>query len=262
MLRLDGMVALITGGAGPSIGQGITHALAECGASVIIADRSLHAARELADRLNRAGHKAEAVELDVSSQVAVDQVVHGAVEKHKRLDILVNSAGIGLIRPLAEVSDAEYRELMQVDLDGVFYSCRASIPYLQQTGGGVITNIASIHALATTPNYAVYAAAKGGVAAMTRGIAVQYGKANVRANVVCPGLVDGPQSRRLIASFSDDVQSWIDAFVERHQAVPSLIQPRDVGYLVAFLSSGLARSITGAVIPVDGGTMSMATSFD
>jgi NAD(P)-dependent dehydrogenase (short-subunit alcohol dehydrogenase family) len=101
--------------------------------------------------------------------------------------------------------------------------------------------------------YGLYAAMKSGVVGLTRGIAVQYGPDGIRANAVSPGLVDGKQSRQVIAQITPDVEGWLQNFVQRGQPLPRLIQPEDIGRTVAFLASDDARSITGAEIPVDGG---------
>jgi NAD(P)-dependent dehydrogenase (short-subunit alcohol dehydrogenase family) len=101
---------------------------------------------------------------------------------------------------------------------------------------------------------------KAGVVGLTRGIAVQYGTDNIRANAICPGLVDGIQTREIVAKLSPDVDGWLDDFVRRHQAIPQLIQAEDVGRLAAFLASDEARYITGAEIPIDAGTWAQVAS--
>ena len=133
---------------------------------------------------------------------------------------------------------------------------------MQRQQRGVIINIASVHARATMPLYGIYAAMKAGVVGLTRGIAVQYGPDGIRANAVCPGLVDGKQTRDLVSHFSTDVESWLEGFVRRHQAFPLLIQPEDIGTLVAFLASEQARAITGAEIPADAGSWALLISRD
>jgi NAD(P)-dependent dehydrogenase (short-subunit alcohol dehydrogenase family) len=136
------------------------------------------------------------------------------------------------------------------------------IPHMQKQGSGSIINIGSVHARATLPLFGIYAAMKAAVSGLTRGIAVQYGPDNIRANTICPGLVDGAQTREIVAKLTSDVDGWLDVFVRRHQAIPRLIQAEDVGELVAFLASDEARSITGAEIPIDAGAWVQLASRD
>jgi NAD(P)-dependent dehydrogenase (short-subunit alcohol dehydrogenase family) len=175
---------------------------------------------------------------------------------------LVNSAGVGLIAPVADATEKEFDRITEVDLRGMWLCCKFVIPHMQKQGSGSIINIGSVHARATLPLFGIYAAMKAAVSGLTRGIAVQYGPDNIRANTICPGLVDGAQTREIVAKLTSDVDGWLDVFVRRHQAIPRLIQAEDVGELVAFLASDEARSITGAEIPVDAGAWVQLASRD
>lgn len=253
MPSLEGKVAVVTGGAGSGIGHGISHVLAKQGAHVAIFDIDIDSAEEVRQRIKTEGGSATVVRADVSRADNVRRAIDMVVDEREHLDILVNNAGIGLIRPVAEASEEEFDHLASIDLRGMWLCCKYAIPYMRRQKQGSIVNIASVHSRATQPQFGLYAAIKAGVAGLSRGIAVQYGPDGIRANTVSPGLVDGKQTRQIVAQLSDDVQCYLDDFVRSDQALPQLIQPEDIGNLVAFLASDDARMITGAEIPVDAG---------
>jgi NAD(P)-dependent dehydrogenase (short-subunit alcohol dehydrogenase family) len=258
--RLDGKIAIVTGGGGSGIGHGISLELSRDGAHVVIVELDLAAAESVKGQIESEGGEASVLRGDVSDATQVQAFTEQVVREHRRLDILVNSAGVGLIRPIATVSDEEYERLMGIDLRGVWLCSKYAIRQMQQQKEGVIINISSVHARATMPFYGLYATMKSGVAGLTRGIAVQYGPDGIRANTVSPGLVDGKQTRDVIRQFASNVDQWLDTFVRRDQALPRLIRPEDIGRTVAFLASDDARSITGADLPVDAGTWAQLTS--
>ncbi len=253
MGQLDGKVAVVTGGGGSGIGHGICRVLARQGAHVVIFEIDVEAAQEVCRQIEDEGGSATVVLADISRSDNVRQAVEMVVEEKHSLDILVNNAGIGLIRPVAEANEDEFDRLAAIDLRGVWLCCKYAIPHMRRQKQGSIINIASVHSRATLPQFGIYAAMKAGVAGLTRGIAVQYGPDGIRANTVSPGLVDGKQTREIVARISDDVEAYLEDFVHSEQALPNLIQPEDIGNLVAFLASDGGRMITGAEIPVDAG---------
>jgi NAD(P)-dependent dehydrogenase (short-subunit alcohol dehydrogenase family) len=260
MSRLDGKVAVVTGGGGSGIGHGISLVLAREGAHVVILEIDLDAAEKVRRQIEAGGGRARVIRADISRSDDIRQAIGVIVEEHDRLDVLVNNAGIGLIRAVAEASEEEFDRLAAVDLRGMWLCCKYAIPHMRRQRQGAIVNIASVHSRATEPQFGLYSAIKAGVAGLSRGIAVQYGPDGIRANTVAPGLVDGKQTRDLIAQLTKDVQSWLDDYVRCQQALPWLIQAEDIGNLVAFLASDDARMITGAEIPVDAGMWVQLTS--
>jgi NAD(P)-dependent dehydrogenase (short-subunit alcohol dehydrogenase family) len=262
MCRLNGKVAIVTGGAGPGIGHGISRVLARRGAFVAILEIDLESAEIVRGGIEKTGGQAAVFGCDVSQATQVQSVIERIAQERGRLDVLVNSAGIGLIQPVADATEEEFDRLVAIDLRGMWLCCKSAIPYMQRQRCGSIINIASVHSRATMPMFGLYAAVKAGVVGLTRGIAVQYGPDNLRANAVCPGLVDGIQTRQIVAKITGDVDGWLDEYVRRHQAIPQLIRPEDVGTLVAFLASDEARSITGAEIPIDAGAWAQLVSRD
>ena len=254
MALLDGKVAIVTGGGGSGIGHGISLVLARQGAHVAILEIDIDAAEEVGNEIKSNGGNATVIRADISRSDNVRRAIDMVMDEHEHLDILVNNAGIGLIRAVAEASEEEFDRLASIDLRGMWLCCKYAIAHMRRQKQGSIINIASVHSRATLPQFGLYAAMKAGVAGLTRGIAGQYGPDGIRANTVCPGLVDGKQTRDIVAQLSSDVQEYLDDFVRSEQALPQLIQPEDIGNLVAFLASDDARMITGAEIPVDGGT--------
>ncbi len=253
MALLEGKVAVVTGGGGSGIGHGISLVLAKQGAHVAIFEIDIDSAEEARRRIKAEGGSATVVRADVSRSDNVRRAIDMVVDEHEHLDILVNNAGIGLIRPVAEASEEEFDQLASVDLRGMWLCCKYAIPHMRKQKQGSIVNIASVHSRATQPQFGLYAAMKAGVAGLSRGIAVQYGPDGIRANTVSPGLVDGKQTRDIVAQLSKDVEGYLEEFVRSEQALPQLIRPEDIGNLVAFLASDDARMITGAEIPVDAG---------
>lgn len=262
MGRLDGKVAIVTGGAGSGIGHGISKVLALEGARVVILEIDIESAETLRRAIEKTGGRALVLRCDVSQSEDVRSAVEAAVQEWGRVDALVNSAGIGLVEAVADVTEAEFDRIASINLRGMWLCCKFAIPHMVKQKGGAIINVSSVHARATMPFFGIYAAMKAGVGGLTRGIAVQYGPDNIRANSICPGLVDGIQTREVAARLTSDTDRWLNDYVRRDQTIPYLIQPEDVGHLVAFLASDESRAITGAEIPIDAGTWVQLTRRD
>lgn len=255
MKRLADRVAIVTGGGGSGIGHGISLELARAGAFVAIVEVDLEAAESVRQQIEREGGRAAVLKADVSVAAEVRALAEQVIGEHRRIDILVNSAGIGMIRPVAAATEEEFDHLMSIDLRGLWLCCKHVIPQMQKQRSGAIINIGSVHGKATKPQFGLYAAMKAGVAGLTRGIAVQYGVDGIRANTLDPGLVDGAQTRTVIARVTADVEGWYNEYVSQQQALPYLIQAEDIGRVAVFLASDDARAITGAEIPVDAGAL-------
>lgn len=250
-------LVLVTGGAGLGIGHAISRAVAQSGWTVAIGDRDVSGAERLATGLRQSGLSAVAVHLDVSDESSVARFFGESTAALPPLRGLVNNAGVGLVKPLAEVETAEWDRIHGVDLRGAFLCSRAAIPVLRANGGGSIVNIGSVQALGPHVGYSSYAAAKAGMIGLTRGIAADHGRDGIRCTIIHPGMVDSPQNRELFARWGD-AEAWIQGYVRSRQMVPRLIQPSEIGETAAFLLSDAARSITAAEIIVDGGSSHMA----
>jgi NAD(P)-dependent dehydrogenase (short-subunit alcohol dehydrogenase family) len=248
--------AIVTAGAGPGIGHGLTEMLCEAGWSVLVTDRNEERADALAERLRRKGGVIETIVLDVTEPEAAERSVEAALGHFGRLDGLVNNVGVGLTKPVDEVSDDEFFKLFNVDFMATFRFTRAALPALRESGGAIV-NIGSVHARLNAPKYALYAATKAALEAFTRGLSVDYGPDGVRANIVHPGLVESPQNEALLANLVANPRVWMDEFAQKRQCLPRLATPREVGALVAFLLGEQSRLITGQAICIDGGTTTL-----
>ena len=220
MCALQGKIAIVTGGAGAGIGHGISVVLARQGAHVCILEVDLENAEALHKRISSAGGQAAVFPCDISQSNQVQSAVERIVQNLGRIDILVNSAGIGLIRAVADATEEEFDRLAAIDLRGLWLCCKFVLPHMRKQNSGSIVNIASVHSRATLPRFGLYAAIKAGVVGLTRSIAVEYGPDRIRANAVCPGLVDGIQTREIVAKLAADVDGWLNEYLRRHQAIP------------------------------------------
>lgn len=247
--------AIVTGGAGGGIGHGITEALADAGWSVLIVDRDEEAATSLQAKLQESGRRVAVLVEDITQAGVAERAAAACLEQFGGIRGLVNNAGVGLCKPIHEISDAEFDQLFNVDLRSAFRFCRAVIPHMR--GGGAIVNISSVHAHKTMAGYGLYASVKAGLEGLTRGIAIDYGARSIRANCVLPGYVESPQNRELIRRFAPDPEAWIRSYAETKQLLPQIPTPGQTGELVLFLMSPQAATITGQTFTIDAGTSVM-----
>jgi NAD(P)-dependent dehydrogenase (short-subunit alcohol dehydrogenase family) len=240
--RLDGRVAIVTGGA-RGIGRGIALVLARAGAAVVVGD--LQPAEDTVAEIESLGVRAAAVTMDVSSPEDAAALVEHARDAFGRLDVLVNNAALDAPPGIAwELSDADWRRTLAVNLDGVFYMSRAAAAHMLQSGGGAIVNIGS-HA-AWMPGVDVspaYGASKAGVLGLTMSFAAQLADHGVRVNAVAPALV---ASRDFGWSAEEEARRLAE-----YPMGPG--RPEDIGEAVRYLASPAARWVSGTVLYVHGG---------
>ncbi len=244
LFDLSGKCAIVTG-AGRGIGQAISLRLAEAGAKVVATDLDQEALAETVQSIRSRGGDAEAVVADAGSVSDAQRVVEEAVEAFGSLDILVNNAGIYFMRSALEVKEGDWDRLMAVNLKGVFFCSQAAAKEMIRGGrGGKIINIASMDAIHPTRKMAPYDASKGGVAMLTRTMALEFAPHKILVNAVAPGGVLTPGARERAA-----------AALQGIQRIPlgRLADPDDIARVVLFLASAAADYMTGTTVVVDGG---------
>jgi NAD(P)-dependent dehydrogenase (short-subunit alcohol dehydrogenase family) len=243
---LDGRVSVVTGG-NRGIGQALAVALAQAGSDVALLVREPERAGDALDELHAAGVQAVAVRADVTDQAQVEAAVPEIAERLGRIDVLVNNAGACVHRPALEVTAAEWRQVMDVNVDGVWHCAQAFGRHLVAQGSGTIVNVGSMSgAIVNRPQWQpAYNASKAAVHHLTRSLAAEWAPLGVRVNALAPGYiatemspVDDPRFRR----------HWIeDAPMLRYG------QPAELGPAVVFLASGASAFMTGEVLTIDGG---------
>ncbi len=249
-MKLADKVAIITG-AGKGIGAGIARVFVREGAKVVVADWDEAAGTKTADELRGSGGEAVFVRCDVSNEEQVKALVAAAVARYGKLNALVNNAGIGVYKTVLDTTSEEWDRCLAVNLKGVFLCSKYAIPHIKTAGGGAIVNIASVHSYQNVGGTAPYAASKGGVVALTRVMAIDYGRDHIRVNAICPGWIYTPLIQGIFAQSPDPAKAKHD--VERRQILGRLGTPEEVGEAAAYLASDEASYVTGASLMVDNG---------
>ena len=244
MQRFQNHVVIVTG-AGSGMGAETAKRFAEEGASLVLVGRSPDKLDEVA--LDLLPDKTLVHPCDVADETAVAAMIAATIERFGRIDVLVNNAGVHVSGTVAETSTADWRKVMGADLDGVFFASRAALPHLIETKGSIV-NVASVSGIGGDWGAAAYTAAKGAVVNLTRSMALDHGHQGVRVNAVCPSMTATPMT----AGMADD-EALMAKFRER---IPlgRAAKPEEIAAVIAFLASEDASFVTGANIPVDGGT--------
>ena len=252
-MKLQGQVAVITG-AGSGIWRASALAFAEAGACVLAADLNAAGAAETVEQVRATGVEAEPFEVDVTSAEQVEAMVQRAVDRFGRIDVLFNNAGLPqAFTPFENSTDALFDRIMDVNVRGVFYGCRAAIPRMKAQGGGVILNTASTAGIRPRPGLAVYNASKAAVITLTKTLAVELAPHRIRVVSICPVATDTP----MLPSFIGVEQGADEAEGRRRfiSTIPwgRLNRPEDIARAAVFLASSDAEMVTGTAFEIDGG---------
>ncbi|RAV20931.1 SDR family NAD(P)-dependent oxidoreductase [Paenibacillus contaminans] len=244
-------VVVVTGG-GSGIGQAVCRRFAAEGAKVAVIGRTLSKCENTAAEIAAAGGTAFAVQADVAVEEEVKQAIRSVMDRFGKIDVLVNNAAVCPQIKLTDMSFSQWNEVIGCNLGSIFLACREVIPHMLEAAGGAIVNLSSVHALATSEGYAAYAAAKGGIVSMTRAVALDYAKNNIRVNAVLPGAVHTPMLESSVKKLDDDkaniMQIWNDA-----QPIGRVGKAEEIASVVLFAASPDNSFMTGAVLVADGG---------
>jgi NAD(P)-dependent dehydrogenase (short-subunit alcohol dehydrogenase family) len=256
-MRLRDKVALITGAAS-GIGEATATLFGQEGAKVMCADLNAEGAEQVAQTIVSSGGEAASTQADVSQAADVERMVRQTVERWGRLDVLVNNAGIYFILPLAQVPEEEWDRLININLKGVYLGCKYAIPQMVGQGKGAIVNTASIAGLRGFANWTTYCASKGGVIQLTKAVAMEVARLNVRVNCVCPGIIDTGMFDQAVDMVAVDRDELAATIGEAHP-MGRIGRPEEVAAAILFLASDEASFITGVPLSVDGGLWAGST---
>ncbi|MCY4546449.1 MAG: SDR family oxidoreductase [Gemmatimonadetes bacterium] len=248
---LKGRIAVVTGGAGPQFGSSISEALAEAGATVVVASRNMENNHRFVDGLNERGYDAHPEELDITNTESIGSLKQRVMDRFDRVDILVNSAVVGRGGGFDEQTPDYWAASAQGNMVGLFTLCKAFVPVMAGRGGGSVINVSSIYGVVANdpglyeetgmkqpPDYTFV---KGGMINFTRYIATYFGKQGVRANCICPG-----------GYFNEQPGPFVRRY-ERRVPLGRMLNNEDLKGAVVFLSSDASRYVTGVALMVDGG---------
>jgi NAD(P)-dependent dehydrogenase (short-subunit alcohol dehydrogenase family) len=247
--RLAGKVALITGG-GTGIGRACALRFAAEGAKVAIVGRRKELLAKVVNEIGKRG-EAIAIECDVSDRASVEKAIAAALERFGLLNVVVNNAGTMTPGTAEETSDEQWDAMININLKGTFLVSRAALAPMRRAGGGSIVNMSSVYGLVGQTRRAAYAASKGGVTLLTRAMALDHAKENIRINCICPSLVETEIARALFAAAPDPAA----ARRERLASVPMGREgtPEEIAALAVYLASDESSWVTGTAYSIDGG---------
>lgn len=252
--RLDGKIALVTG-ATYGIGFAIASAFGKAGAKIVFNDRKPELIAKGLEEYKKLGIEAYGFNCDVTDEEAVQKMVKEVEEKIGTIDILVNNAGIIKRIPMTEMSASDFRQVIDIDLNGPFICAKAVIPSMIKKGGGKIINICSMMSELGRETVSAYAAAKGGLKMLTRNIASEYGEYNIQCNGIGPGYIATPQTAPLRERQPDGSRHPFDSFIVAKTPAARWGTPEDLAGPAVFLASEASNFVNGHILYVDGGIL-------
>jgi NAD(P)-dependent dehydrogenase (short-subunit alcohol dehydrogenase family) len=246
-MRLNDKVAVITG-AGAGIGAATAQLFAREGAKVVVVDYDGNAAGTVARHI---GTQAVAVAADVRKNADVKAMIDAAVKAFGRIDILVNNAGRGILGTVVTTAEEDWDDIMAVNLKGVFLCSKHAIPTMKASGGGAIVNVASTVSVVGIPDRAAYVASKGGVAALTRAMALDHVADNIRVNSVGPGVIWSNYYDKMMQQVPDPAA--FKKGLQDRAPMGKIGEPKDVAAAILYLASDESDFVTGSMMTMDGG---------
>lgn len=265
-LSLEGKVAVITG-AGSGIGLAVSQLFAKYGAAIAMVDVSPNCESEAA-KLRQTGARAQFFQCDVREEESVQKTVAGVMEAFGRIDVMVNNAGINVRKTVLDTTVEEWDRCIDIGMKGTFLFSKHTVPVMIRQGGGVIVNTASGSAIKGGPDEAAYDAVKGGIAALTRGMAVDFGPYNIRVNCVCPGDIltpmlinEGLQTGQITTAnpVTPEEKEAMEAFLDScgsYRPLRRIGTAEEIAYTFLFLATDMSVYATGGSFIVDGGRCS------
>lgn len=248
---LKDKVAVVTGG-GNGIGRATAILFAREGAQVVVGDVDSDGGQGTVEEIRGFGGEASFVLCDVTKEGDIEQLIAVARQQYGGLHTIFNNAGIEQpVMPSHEVSEEVFDRIIGVNLKGCFLGCKHAIPLLRKAGGGTIVNNSSVSAFANVGGNIAYAASKGAVMSLTRVLAVEYARDNIRVNAICPGVIDTPMNQRNLERADDKnavLQRWMSA-----TPLGRMGTPEEVAYSVLYLASDMSSFVTGIGLLIDGG---------
>ena len=254
-MKLSEKVAIITG-AGSGIGRASAVAFAREGAKVVVVDIDEHGGQETLEKIRAGSGEAFVVHIDVSSEAAISRMVTATVAQWGRIDILFNNAGVVLVKPLEETTEAEWDRLISINLKAAFLAIKHVVPHMRRGGGGAILNTGSIGSMVGQLNTPAYIASKGAIALLTKSLALDYGRDQIRVNCLCPGITDTAMLREHLGSGAEG-----EANIQRRLSrVPlgRILKPEDLAQAALYLVSEDSAGVTGITHVVDAGLLAAA----
>ena len=244
MARLKDKIAVITG-SGKGLGEAMARLFSREGAKIVVFDIDETAGRETAEQIREQGGEAIFVHGDVSKADDATRLIRDAVDAYGRVDVLVNNAGVHVDKNVPDTTEAEWDEILDVNLKGMFLCSKAAIPQMRRQGGGNIVCVSSISGLVGQLNQAAYNASKHGIIGLVRCMAYDHARENIRANAICPGVMNTP----LLASVAEEHI----APYRKSNLLERFAEPIEVANAALFLASDESSHVTGSAMAVDGG---------
>ena len=249
-MRFKNKVVIVTG-AGSGIGETTAIKFAKEGAKVVIADIDPKNGKRVSDIINDSNGSSLFVETNVASFETVNQMVEKTLSKFGSPDILINNAGINVFGEPLNMPDSEWKRAFSVDLDGVWFGCKAVLPHMLKKNKGCIVNVASVHGIQIIPNCFPYPVAKHGVIGLTKALAVDYASKGIKINSISPGYIDTPIVERFFQTKVNPQAARKEA--ENHQPIKRMGTTDEIANAIMFMSSDECNYMIGANIIVDGG---------